>query len=167
MESPKTPEQDPILKEPCTEERAAYKWHVEHRRHDETLEDVAAAHGINRRTGQRWRKEFAHFGDCRRVRKKKAKEKGTKLGRKWTVALEKMKELVDDDKHHNCEAPLPVQAAQVGGIPLAPRTLQYNLSKRLHAHLYVAAVAEDISEQNKSKRVNYGYFHKHHTITNY
>ncbi|KAF2629177.1 hypothetical protein BU25DRAFT_420570 [Macroventuria anomochaeta] len=130
------------------------------------MEDVAKAHGISTHTGERWRKEFAHFGNCRRVRKKKAKEKGTKLGRKWTTALEKMKQLVDKEDHDR-EAPLPVQAAQVGGIHLAPRSLQYNLSKRLDAHLYVAATTESISTKNKDEQVQYGFFHQHHTIMNY
>ncbi|KAH8695722.1 hypothetical protein GQ44DRAFT_719439 [Phaeosphaeriaceae sp. PMI808] len=54
-ESPHTPEQDKILTVPDTEERSHYFWHVDNRRDDETLEDVANAYGISRRTGQRWR----------------------------------------------------------------------------------------------------------------
>ena len=55
------------------------------------MEDVALEHGISAHTGERWRHEGNHFGDAQRVRKKKAREKGTKLGRPFTVPLKRFK----------------------------------------------------------------------------
>ena len=80
-ERPKTPVQDDVLKDPNSEERAAYLWHANHRHDGERLVDVAAQHGIDPTTGLHWRKEEAYFRDSRRTRKRKAKEIDHKLGR--------------------------------------------------------------------------------------
>src|SRR4051794_29780131 len=44
-----------VLKFQKTEERAYYFWHVDDRGDTEGLGDVAAAHGISRDAGRRWR----------------------------------------------------------------------------------------------------------------
>ncbi|KAF2820780.1 hypothetical protein CC86DRAFT_111884 [Ophiobolus disseminans] len=92
---PCTPVQDEILTVPDTEERAHYFWHYDHRRNDETLQEIADAHGISRRMGQRWREEREQFDNGRCTRKQKAEEKGTKLGRPWRVPAERIKALLN------------------------------------------------------------------------
>ncbi|KAF2626741.1 hypothetical protein BU25DRAFT_471753 [Macroventuria anomochaeta] len=148
VKSPQTPEKDDTLKCPDTKEGAHYFWNVDHRQKGETMEDVALQHGISARIGERWRHERNHFGDARRVRKDKAREKRTKLGRPFTVPLNKIQALIDDEK-----APLNVQAQQIS-VNLQPRSLQYNLSNRENA-------------QNKTSRVQYGDFHEHYSIFDY
>lgn len=161
--SPYTPEQDEILTIPDTEERSHYFWHVDNRRDDETLEDVANAHGISRRTGQRWRQEREHFGDGRRVRKRKAEEKGQKLGKPFRVSADRLQALLTDSENPVRDAPIPVQRHE-NEIPLCPRALRYNLSNREDAHLYTAAYSDEISEANKRQRVMYGNDYKDEPI---
>ena len=52
-------------------------------------------------------------------------------------------------------------------VNLAPRFLQYNLSMKVDAHLYVAAYTDSLLEANTKLRVLYGWDHKHHTVMNY
>lgn len=160
---PKTPAQDLVLKEPETPERAAYFYHFDHRRNDEKIDDIAAQHRIHPSTGERWRKEREHFRDERRVRKRKAEEEGHKLGRPWRVSNEKIKELLEDDTNPVREDPLRIQR-QVNKVPLSTRALQYNLSNREDAHLFVAAYSDEIRPANKKIRVSYGEEHMHQPL---
>ncbi|KAF2832614.1 hypothetical protein CC86DRAFT_91985 [Ophiobolus disseminans] len=159
MDSPKTPEQKEILKEPDTEERSHYFWHFDHRSPGESMAAVAAAHGIDEKTGRRWRQDRAQFGDARRVRKRKAAEKGHKLGRKFRVAEDQLEKLLHNDTNPVRDAPLEVQQRD-NDMPLCPRALRYNLSNRLNAHIYVAAYSNKVSTTNKSLRVQYGHSYK-------
>ncbi|KAF1944320.1 hypothetical protein EJ02DRAFT_510236 [Clathrospora elynae] len=154
----KTPEQDKILKVPDTEERAHYFWHVENRHDGERLADIAANHGIDPTTGLKWRKEKDHFGDRRRVRKRKAEENDHKLGRPFRVPLHQLEALLDNESNPVRQAPYEVQSAR-NNIPLAARSLQYNVAKRLDAHLYLAAYSDKLLEKNKKERVQYGNEH--------
>ncbi|KAH8727819.1 hypothetical protein GQ44DRAFT_71268 [Phaeosphaeriaceae sp. PMI808] len=159
MDSPKTPEQDDILLIPDTEERAHYFWHFDHRGPDETMADVSAAHGIDEATGRRWRQDRAQFGDARRVRKRKAAEKGHKHGRPWRVSEEQLQGLLNDKENPVRDAPIPIQQRE-NNIPLCPRALRYNLSNREDAYVYVAAYSDKVSNANKGHRVSYGATYK-------
>jgi hypothetical protein len=158
MDSPRTPEQDNILLVPDTEERAHFFWHVDTRRPDETMASICAAHGIGTATGYRWRQERAQFGDGRRVRKRKAAQKGHKLGRPWRCSNEQLEQLLNDNDNAVRDAPLAVQQSE-NDIPLCPRALRYNLSNRMDAHVYTAAYTDEISNRNKREREYYGSAH--------
>lgn len=150
---------------PDTEERAHYFWDVDNRGKT-PLKDIAERHGICPRTGRRWLKERSYFGDDRRIRKRKAKEKGHKLGRPSTVPIEELKSLLNDQTNPVRGAPLNIQAA-VNGITLAPRSLQYNLSARKDAHLYVQAYTTEVSQANAKLRQSYGQSYKDKPISGF
>ena len=124
-------------------------------RPNETLDDIVQQHGTGTGTGQRWRQERSLFGDERRVRKRKAAEENHKLGRPFRVPIERLQSLLSDESNPFRDAPLDVQAA-VNQIPLAPRSLQPNLSRREEPHLYVAAYGEPIRKDNVTRRRQYG-----------
>lgn len=154
MERPCTPKHDKILKVPDTEERARFFYHVDTRRDGETMDSICASHGIGTATGYRWRRDRAHYGDARRVRKRKAAEKSQKLGRPWRVSKEQVKSLLTDDCNPVRDAPLEVQKLQ-NDIPLCPRALRYNLSNREGAHVYKAAYTDKLLPANKRLRQHY------------
>ncbi|KAF2825118.1 hypothetical protein CC86DRAFT_407352 [Ophiobolus disseminans] len=162
-ESPHTPIQDEILTIPDTEEQSHYFWHYDHRRHDETLQEVADAHGISERTGLRWRQEREQFSNGRRTRKQKAQQKGHKLGRPYRVSQEQLQSLLTGKENPVRDAPIPVQK-RVNNVPLCPRALRYNLSNCEDAHLYAAAYSDEISVANKRARVRYGNNYKEEPI---
>ena len=81
FERPSTPLQDRVLKEPNTEERSRFIDHFQRKEENETFKDLCKQHGISRPTGYRWLKDYRDFHDTQRARKRKSKEKGTKLGR--------------------------------------------------------------------------------------
>jgi hypothetical protein len=155
MGSPHTPEQDHRLLVPDTEERAHFFWHVDTRRPGETMAAICAAHGIGTATGYRWRQERAQFSDGRRVRKRKAAAKHHKLGRPWRCPLGQIEQLCDDATNLVRDAPIEVQVRE-NNIPLADRSLRYNLAERVDAQVYAAAYSDDISDANKRHRVHYG-----------
>lgn len=159
MERPCTPKQDTILKVPDTEERSHYFWHFDHRRPDETMREIADAHGISERTGLRWRQERDRWGDGRRTRKRKAEDLGHKLGRPFRVPDSQLQALLEDNTNPVRDAPLSVQQRE-NEIPLAPRSLRYNLSNRENAHMYISAYSGEISTPNKRQRVRYGEEHE-------
>ncbi|KAF2825541.1 hypothetical protein CC86DRAFT_323979 [Ophiobolus disseminans] len=123
------------------------------------MEAVAAAHGIGRATGYRWRRDRAQFGDRRRVRKRKAEAQGRKLGRPFRVPSEQLQCLLNDEENPVQDAPIPVQQ-RINEIPLCPWALRYNLSNCEDAHMYVAAYSYGISASNKRLRVRYGHENK-------
>jgi hypothetical protein len=88
MDSPHTPEQDEVLKEPGTDERNEYFWHLDHRRLDESMKAVSDAHCITSRTGRRWRREREEYGTPSkwRMRKYKAHFDNRKLSRPPRIA---------------------------------------------------------------------------------
>lgn len=159
MERPCTPKQDTILIVPDTEERLYYFWHFDHCHPDETMRKVADAHGISERTGLRWRQERDRWGDGRRTRKRKAEDLGHKLGRPFRVPDSQLQALLEDDTNPVQDAPLSVQQRE-NEIPLAPRSLWYNLSNREDAHMYISAYLGEISTPNKRQCVRYGEEHE-------
>lgn len=130
MERPSTPEQREIIPEYDTGHRSADIWHVKHNPEKKKFNQLAAEHGIDKATRHRWGKERELYGTpvaMRKVRKFKAKEKDHKLGRSFRVPLEKINSLLSDAINIVREEPYDVQA-RMNDIPLAPRSLQYNVA---------------------------------------
>jgi hypothetical protein len=88
------------------------------------------------------------------------------LGRPWRVELEKLEALLSDETNPVREKPYRIQA-RVNGIPLASRSLQYNMVNRLDSQLFLAAYSDNILPANKKKREAYGQEHKDEPLFGY
>lgn len=67
---------------------------------------------------------------------------------------EHLQELLSDETNPVRDEPLSIQAKE-NNLPLAPRSLRYNLLNREDAYLYVAAYAKEPSPTNKRRRISY------------
>jgi transposase-like protein len=164
MDSPRTPEHDRTKIQYDTPTRAAYLWHANHRRDDESLASIAQQHGIDTATGRRWRALERQHGlqlACRRTRRPLAELNGNKLGRKWTIPEQKLLDMTNPDVNKNTEAPIIEQAKSFGiEKGLSERTIRANLSQRVNARMYVALYTSEISTKNRPIRVQFGIKNK-------
>jgi hypothetical protein len=78
-ESLQTPQRDSILRVPATEERAHFFWHVDNRRDGEAMQDENRCARYTQATAYRWIANQKRFGNGKRVRKRKAAEKGVNV----------------------------------------------------------------------------------------
>ncbi|KAF2682731.1 hypothetical protein K458DRAFT_453903 [Lentithecium fluviatile CBS 122367] len=121
------------------------------------MADVAAAHGIDERTGRRWARERELMGTLTAMRcvgKPRAAAKGHKLGRPFRVDKSILEDLVSTS-NPVAEQPLAVQARH-HNIPLAERLMEYNLTNRVDSQMYVAAYTQVMRDANYTARTTYG-----------
>ncbi|KAF1978128.1 hypothetical protein BU23DRAFT_550225 [Bimuria novae-zelandiae CBS 107.79] len=161
MESPRTPPHNRPQKVPDTASRSQYFWHYDNRRDDELVTALAGTHDIAPSTGYRWRRERALLGSPtanRRIRKVKAAARGQRLGRPFRVDKSVLTDMISPN-NPVAERPLHIQA-QHYNIPLAERSLRYNLSNRMDARMYLGAYTSEMRSQNYTARQRYGQEHK-------
>jgi hypothetical protein len=105
----RTPERSPPRVEPDTVTRCEYFYHVDHLKDGETMKMIADEHGIEERTGRRWRKERRELGSPiakRRVRKAKAEILGHTLGRIHSIPQSSLDALVSPSRNPKRRKPL-------------------------------------------------------------
>jgi len=101
----------------------------------DSITKIDAEFNISSATGRRWRAEQTKYGTPiaqRRTRRFKAEQKGHKLGRPFRVNNSILHKMADPLQNDHCYKPLS-QQAEAYNLPLAERSLQYNLKTRVNA----------------------------------
>ena len=113
-------------------------------------------------TGRRWLTERDILGSkaLRRTRKT-----SKRLGRKYKVSAATLAPLLDESNPLNTK-PYETQIKELR-IPLTIRSLRRNFSKRFGARRYKKPYTKEISEKNRSERVQYGKEHQNKTISDF
>ncbi len=89
---------------------------------------------------------------------RRTRKLSSRLGRRFTVSESALDELLDENNPLN-DKPYTTQVQQLQ-LPITPRVLQRNFSKRKGAKRYKMPYTKEISQNNREKRVKYGQEHQ-------
>jgi len=89
---------------------------------------------------------------------RRTRKLSSRLGRRFTVSESTLDELLDENNPLN-DKPYTTQVQQLQ-LPITPRVLQRNFSKRKGAKRYKMPYTKEISQNNREKRVKYGQEHQ-------
>jgi len=93
---------------------------------------------------------------------RRTRKLSSRLGRNFTLCESVLDELLGENHPLN-EKPYATQVEELH-LPVAPRTLQWNFSRRKGARRYKKPYTKEISEKNKQQRLKYGEEHQKETI---
>jgi len=131
-------------------------------RDGDTITKIDTEFNISSATGRRWRAEQTEYGTPiaqRRTRRFKAEQKGHKLRPAFRVDESILHETMNPIQNDHCHNSLS-QQAEAYSLPLAGRSLQYNLKTRVNAQMYAAPYTYEISKNNKTQRQKYSREHE-------